>query len=904
MVNSGTKIVSSKINRSIPQSSYSGLGSKVFKPGSCEGSGNTKMFSVNNLCSSQSKRRVQINSEPIKAKQIPQSAKISHVLTPHFEETFETRVLDGKTRHKRCVRSCPDSSNASEILSLSIPTETVLFPGSSLWSRRSTLRFHKDHVLPCKHHERKGRQHYFLPGRFHRLGGVQRNSPKKHNNGCRDANFLRFRNKFSKVRVKPQTKSGVARSTMVFKGTNSRTDSFVSEKSGQSGKSHSQNEESIKEGSGSLTGFDGFCRPVSPPGQTESAFSTPIDQEIALHQKRFEEDQTSGSKQKNFLVVTSEKPERKVRSKIKSPKQGSLDRCVPVRLWGTLRGRRFPPRKVGGGTGWPPHKRQRIIGCSPWVRFGFSSERRLGRCFHRQSPSLLLPLKKRVESVSGAPNHLREDLGDNYEAEPVDTSISHCGIKECNSRCLVERQGSPYRMVSKSVNLRGPNLEPGLEARIGCNGNSLECQASPIHMPFRTSESNGNRFLFNKLKQVEVNISVPSSENDFEGFRKTDYIQRKGLANCSNIQIPTLVSNVTRESTSNYCPQSPSSSVDSGTSASPPQLSWRTLSRVGILEGFYSSKFSSGIANRLVNSCRKSTLNNYDRCWKEFQKFAIEKDIASPSEKNVLEFLEFLFAFKKLSPRTILNYRAAISKPLNALFGLDFKEESYPLLARAQFIDRPPTKRILPKWNLDNVLRLLREERFCHPPVTLEDQLVKTIFLVALASGNRASEITATRRDTILFRNNDTEVILPVRPGFLFKNQRIDKTPPNIIIKSLVSEAGSVELCPVQNLKLYLRRSQSTARGDAIFLHPVSGRNLQRPSLSLRITRLIEEACPNSMPRMHDIRKQAVSLAWTRGIPPSEIVAAAFWTSSNVFVKHYLKTNVQSDIPCVALNSQ
>lgn len=161
--------------------------------------------------------------------------------------------------------------------------------------------------------------------------------------------------------------------------------------------------------------------------------------------------------------------------------------------------------------------------------------------------------------------------------------------------------------------------------------------------------------------------------------------------------------------------------------------------------------------------------------------------------------------------------------------------------------------------------------------------------------------MNAVERSAVTFRST-VEVLLPVKPNFLFKNQSMKRTPPTIKIKSFPDI--NPELCPVLTLKIYIDRRRENARGDSLFLHPITGRNLQRPSMSLKITSLISQACPNSIPLMHDVRKQAASLAWARGVEPGEIVESVFWSSSNVFIKHYLFCANLPAINCVVLNRQ
>ena len=208
---------------------------------------------------------------------------------------------------------------------------------------------------------------------------------------------------------------------------------------------------------------------------------------------------------------------------------------------------------------------------------------------------------------------------------------------------------------------------------------------------------------------------------------------------------------------------------------------------------------------------------------------------------------------------------------------------------------------MIPDWDINNVLRELKGPRFKVEACSLEDLLSKTLFLILIATGNRASEIAAIQRDTILFRANDREVLLSVSPNFLFKNQNQRRSPPNIVIRKF--DDVDPELCPVRHLKEYLRRSKDSAEGTALFLHPNTGRNLQRPSIALKMVRLIEGCCPGSIPKCHDLRKQAASIAWCRGVDPGDIVNAVFWSSSDVFLKHYLFKSSEPQLNVVALNT-
>ena len=68
-------------------------------------------------------------------------------------------------------------------------------------------------------------------------------------------------------------------------------------------------------------------------------------------------------------------------------------------------------------------------------------------------------------------------------------------------------------------------------------------------------------------------------------------------------------------------------------------------------------------------------------------------------------------------------------------------------------------------------------------PLDITHQLFKTLFLVALAAGNRVSELAALDRAAAQFLTN--MAVIPVKQGFLFKNQTATHNPPNISFPTL-----------------------------------------------------------------------------------------------------------------------
>ena len=169
---------------------------------------------------------------------------------------------------------------------------------------------------------------------------------------------------------------------------------------------------------------------------------------------------------------------------------------------------------------------------------------------------------------------------------------------------------------------------------------------------------------------------------------------------------------------------------------------------------------------------------------------------------------------------------------------------------------------------------------------------------MAIATGNRISEIHAITRNGLGSIKENLPVHLAVKPGFLCKNQKANRSPPNIEVVPLSS--GPASLCPVKNLALYLRLTDNVDRGP-LFINSKTDSPIHKSTVSRLICQVIEEADPGKFPKVHDTRRVGTSIAWTRGLEPSEITKRTFWRSSNIFIDRYL--SYKGGFNCVALNT-
>ena len=136
-------------------------------------------------------------------------------------------------------------------------------------------------------------------------------------------------------------------------------------------------------------------------------------------------------------------------------------------------------------------------------------------------------------------------------------------------------------------------------------------------------------------------------------------------------------------------------------------------------------------------------------------------------------------------------------------------------MVRSFELERPRTRPHFPKWDLAVVLSALNSSPF--EPLDscgFKELTFKTVFLTALASGRRRSEIHALSCSDVQF--SDQSVSLSTFPGFLAKNQLPSVLSSPISLPSLSGQ--DFLLCPVRALKIYLERVLSRRKGRKGYL--------------------------------------------------------------------------------------
>ena len=327
--------------------------------------------------------------------------------------------------------------------------------------------------------------------------------------------------------------------------------------------------------------------------------------------------------------------------------------------------------------------------------------------------------------------------------------------------------------------------------------------------------------------------------------------------------------------------------------------------------------FSEAVAARIEAPQRRSTRSVYEAKWTIFTKWCLSNqvDFRAPPLKSIADFLLHLFQDKKLQPGTIDGYRSAIADKLgNSTINVS-KDENLTRLLDSFYRDRPKGRRGIPSWNLSLVLHQLAKAPF--EPLkesSLKHLTFKTVFLLALGSGKRRSEIHAWLHKNIRHQSDWSKVSLYPSPSFLSKNQLAEEGPDSVapvVIPALApsldrSLKGDRSLCPVRALRYYLDRTADLRQNkELVFVSFKKGfdKDISPATISSWIKHTVvlcyelsdQEALTLHQVKAHDVRAFAASKAFQSGISLDQILSACHWKSHNTFTQFYLKDVAWAD---------
>ena len=481
------------------------------------------------------------------------------------------------------------------------------------------------------------------------------------------------------------------------------------------------------------------------------------------------------------------------------------------------------------------------------------------------------------------------------QATGVCSPVPHPHHSQCGSGWPEPARTAKHGVDAASRGLpRDPSLGRSPSSR--SPGLSDELPSSAVGLPLPSPGCSGLQLSKFWLERLRQHLCVPASRTDSDSAATHPRLQRTSCAGGSLGPTRTLVA---FSPPAGSRPPAPADDAIPTLRTRPglPQVGdLRAMDHISFLRRALSTSCPAAVVDTLLASYRPSSQRQQEVAWTAFRRW-LPLDRSTVTKDDVLAFLQDLFSTRSLAPRTILNYRATLQWPLEEAFSVDFSHPDFSRFATGLFHLRPPVPPDVPQWNLSAVIRFYEQvdHHTCSPRLLL----FKALCLTALASGNRCSELAHISRRAIVAQGS--AITLPLLSRFLFKNQTASRCPPPISFPTFPNSS----VCPVETLRVFLRRTATWNHRDFLFVNPVSHASLVASRINYWLIQAILAAdVGNSVVRAHDVRKFAFSINWARRADMSHIIKHGFWSSVHPFLNNYL-TPLEGAFPgCIAAGSR
>ena len=842
----------------------------------------------------QIKRKISSNSGSVSPKSLPKSSILPSPIYEPPERLPPHELMACQSGSSGCISSCPCKSAFSKIPCVQMGRCDLPVQGHALWSNHSSGSVPRPYEPSSKIVEGERYKLHCLPGRLGDMGSLQGDMSTKRKRNLSSPKNIRIPYQRRKICANPQSVNYLAGRSLEREHPEYEASFRKNRKNFLFSRSPLFKQEGLPGRVGKSTRPHGVCRSGFSDSNLEEKTSGPNPEKLARHSPHYKTQDSSRRSFSPSLVVSSQKSRSLVLLPQNSNKLEDMDRRLRLWMGWPYRGRKLGSWRLGPSSLRIPHK------CPGNKSSGHGPEEPVSsfRNFNKSS------LRQRHHSPGPEPfwfdKFPRSDFfgtrsHGNLQGEGITLgNASHPWTPECLGRCPLAQLSDAGRVGDPPTGLDSDNF-PFSAPGSGPNGHSFQSCSGNLRIPVSSPESLPGRCLDDRLEPLELDLSVPTSLSAVEGFSKPVDLPWK----ChTNRQVSTSPSHSSNSFPVDSGPQAEISSSTTGEGGN--DEGWPTricaLDRLSFLRKWLTPHYGEKVTDKLLGCCRPSSILQQQVAWKAFQDWISYSNPEVINVSTLLSFLIYLREVRNLETSTINNYKASISLPLRAVLHIDFNSWEFKKLSDALFIDKPPKRPHVPSWDLDKVLQLLESDKFAKVEDCFQ-ALRKCVFLTALACGNRVSELAAFQRTGIKFSKPPQVTRVPVKPGFLYKNQRLGRCPPNVSVVPLLE--GPTSICPVLALENYLRLS-SHPRGQ-LFCHTRTNSPLKASSISRLLCGIIEEAQPGCFPKGHDLRKVATSLAWVRGLETSEITQRAFWKSSSTFIERYLSRVNNSR--AVALNT-
>ena len=457
--------------------------------------------------------------------------------------------------------------------------------------------------------------------------------------------------------------------------------------------------------------------------------------------------------------------------------------------------------------------------------------------------------------------------------------------------CQERHSGLPFSDQSPRVGMvtRSQVLSLGSGPSPGSPGRSLrnkgQSQASLLCGPEPGPSSLCVGRSVPRLESVGQHLSLPSSQSSDEGSGQTPVLQGQGSPGCPSLAEEQLVPppdgagpSLDSPSCPGVVPDGPNKDCVSFILAN---------ERIGFMDFLtFAAKrrFNIDSPNVLFTEADKgpSTLRQYNSTFRRFASFIRDRKPSHMSLNLAITYFRTLFE-SGLAPNTITSAKSGLHKIFYYGFDINLNDPMFSSISRACSKQRQAPRSTMLSWSLNKVLRLASDTDCAS--CEYSKLLRKTLFLLALASGARMSEIAALSRDPGFVKFLPSgEALLSPHLKFLAKNEDPqDRWGP----WKIVPLPQDPSLCPVSALQTYLSRTSQWSSGR-LFLRKDGG-TLTLDGVRQQILYFITSANPGSIPKGHETRRVATSVNYWQHMDFASLQQYTGWKSRSVFMKCYFK---------------
>ena len=388
-----------------------------------------------------------------------------------------------------------------------------------------------------------------------------------------------------------------------------------------------------------------------------------------------------------------------------------------------------------------------------------------------------------------------------------------------------------------------------------------------------------------RLEPMVKHLPIPTNKLFAESSAQTENLQGEGSLNSPGMAQKQLVSSSYRTETQSIPdPESNTRTDSTNEDCIRFILANKSIGFMDFMKFAANKRFLIEPDNISFTESDKSesTIRQYDSAFRKLSTFIHKEQLSKMSINAALSFFRSLHQ-SGLASATIATIKSALVKIFAYGFGINLNDLCFSSIYKACAKQRPSIRPNMLSWSLNKVLRLASgiHNENCSYQLLLR----KTLFLTALASGARVSELAALSREKGFIKFLPSgEVSLAPHPKFLAKNE----DPANRWKPwRIVPLPQDPSLCPVKSLKAFLEKTENRKVGR--LFQRESGGTLTIDGIKQQILYLIKEADPESIPKAHDVRAVATSINYFHFMDFQALTEFTGWKSMGVFVKHYFK---------------